>query len=98
MSLHHLPDLPLLAFMPAGRSMRLYKGGGGGGQVKYDNLENLYEEQAASARLLRGIAEQNLPGATQAYVGNVQNVLAPDYANRQANIAGADMAGARGRD
>ena len=77
----------------AGR--RLYfKGGGGGGQVKYDNLERLYDEQAASARLLRGIAEQNLPGATQAYVGNVQNVLAPDYANRQANMAGADMAGA----
>ena len=77
----------------AGR--RLYfKGGGGGGQVKYDNLETLYEEQAASARMLRGIAEQNLPGATQAYVGNVQNVLAPDYANRQANMAGADMAGA----
>ena len=78
---------------PDGR--RLYfKGGGGGGQVKYDNLETLYEEQAASARLLRGIAEQNLPGATQAYVGNVQNVLAPDYANRQAGMAGADMAGA----
>lgn len=74
---------------------RLYfKGGGGGGQVKYDNLETLYKEQAASARLLRGIAEQNLPGATQAYVGNVQNVLSPDYANRQANMAGADMAGA----
>lgn len=78
---------------PDGR--RLYfKGGGGGGQVKYDNLERLYDEQAASARLLRGIAEQNLPGATQAYVGNVQNVLAPDYANRQAGMAGADMAGA----
>ena len=77
----------------AGR--RLYfKGGGGGGSVKYDNLETLYEEQAASARMLRGIAEQNLPGATQAYVGNVQNVLAPDYANRQAGMAGADMAGA----
>lgn len=78
---------------PDGR--RLYfKGGGGGGQVKYDNLERLYDEQAASARLLRGIAEQNLPGATQAYVGNVQNVLAPDYANRQAGMAGADMASA----
>lgn len=77
----------------AGR--RLYfKGGGGGGQVKYDNLEALYAEQANSARLLRGIAEQNLPGATQAYVGEVQNVLAPDYANRQASRAGADMAGA----
>ncbi len=78
---------------PDGR--RLYfKGGGSGGQVKYDNLERLYDEQAASARLLRGIAEQNLPGATQAYVGNVQNVLAPDYASRQAGMAGADMAGA----
>ena len=76
----------------AGR--RLYfKGGDGGGSVKYDNLEKLYEEQTASARLLRGIAEQNLPGATQAYVGNVQNVLAPDYANRQANMAGVDMFG-----
>jgi hypothetical protein len=73
---------------------RLYFKGGGGGQVKYDNLERLYDEQAASARLLRGIAEQNLPGATQAYVGNVQNVLAPGYAARQANMAGADMAGA----
>ena len=78
---------------PDGR--RLYfKGGGGGDQVKYDNLENLYAEQAASARLLRNIAEANLPGATEAYVGEVQNVLAPDYANRQANLAGADMAGA----
>lgn len=77
----------------AGR--RLYfKGGGGGGQVKYDNLETLYAEQANSARLLRSIAEQNLPGATQAYVGEAQNVLAPDYANRQASRAGADMAGA----
>lgn len=74
---------------------RLYfKGGGGGGQVKYDNLEKLYEEQAASARLLRSVAEANLPGATQAYVGEVQNVLAPDFADRRANLAGADMASA----
>ena len=78
---------------PDGR--RLYfKGGGGGDQVKYDNLENLYAEQTASARLLRNIAEANLPGATQAYVGEVQNVLAPDFAERRANLAGADMAGA----
>ena len=78
---------------PDGR--RLYfKGGDGGGQVKYDNLEKLYEEQTASARLLRGIAEANLPGATEAYVGEVQNVLAPDFAERRANLAGADMASA----
>lgn len=80
----------------AGR--RLYFKGGGGGQVKYDNLERLYEEQAASARLLRNIAEANLPGATQAYVGEVQNVLAPDYAERQADIAAADMASANAMD
>jgi hypothetical protein len=67
---------------------------GGGGSVKYDNLERLYEEQAASAGLLRGMAEQNLPGATQAYVGNVQAVTAPGYADRQAGIASADMASA----
>lgn len=76
---------------------RYYIGGGGGGGgdgVKYDNLEKLYEEQAASARLLRGIAETNLPGATDAYVGEVQNVLAPDFAERRANLAGADMASA----
>ena len=76
---------------------RYYIGGGGGGGgdgVKYDNLEKLYEEQAASARLLRNIAEANLPGATQAYVGEVQNVLAPDFAERRANLAGADMASA----
>ena len=76
---------------------RYYFGGGGGGGgdgVKYDNLERLYEEQAASARLLRGIAETSLPGATGAYVGEVQNVLAPDFAERRANLAGADMAGA----
>ncbi len=78
---------------PDGR--RLYfKGGSSGGEVKYYNLENLYAEQAASARLLRNIAETNLPGATEAYVGEVQNVLAPDYANRQAGMAGADMASA----
>jgi len=76
-------------------SRRLYfKGGGGSEGVKYDNLENLYEEQAASARLLRNIAEANLPGATEAYVGEVQNVLAPDFAERRANLAGADMASA----
>lgn len=76
----------------AGR--RLYFKGGGGGQVKYDNLERLYDEQAASAGLLRGIAEQNLPGATQAYVDSVQAVTSPGYAERQAGMAAADMASA----
>lgn len=81
----------------AGR--RLYfKGGGGGGQVKYDNLEKLYEEQAASAGLLRQIAESNLPSATQAYVGNVQNVLGSDYIDRQVGTAAADMASANAQD
>jgi hypothetical protein len=69
-------------------------GSGGGGSSWYGGLEKLYQEQAESARLLRNIAETNLPGATQAYVGEVQNVLAPDFAERRANLAGADMAGA----
>ena len=77
---------------PDGR--RLYFKGGNGGQVKYDNLEKLYEEQAESARLLRAQAEANLPGAVQSYVGNVQNVLDAGYADRQAGMAGADMASA----
>ena len=71
-----------------------FKGGGGGDQVKYENLEKLYEEQAASAGLLRGIAQQNLPGATQAYVDSVQAVTSPGYAERQAGMAGTDMASA----
>lgn len=81
---------------PDGR--RRYFKGGGGEQVKYDNLEALYEEQANSARLLREQAEANLPGAVNAYVGEVQNVLAPDYAERRANLAGADMAGANAKE
>lgn len=80
----------------AGR--RLYFKGGGGGAVKYDSLEKLYEEQAASAGLLRQIAESNLPSATQAYVGNVQGVLSPDYLTRQAGMAEADMASANAQD
>ena len=48
-------------------------------------LNDPINEQAASAQLLRGSAEQNLLGATQVYVGNV---LAPDCANRQVNMAG----------
>jgi len=81
---------------PDGR--RRYFKGGGGDAVKYDSLEALYEEQANSARLLREQAEANLPGAVNAYVGEVQDVLAPDYAERRANLAGADMAGANAKE
>ncbi len=81
---------------PDGR--RRYFKGGGGGAVKYDNLEALYEEQANSARLLREQAEANLPNAVNAYVGEVQDVLAPDYTERRANLAGADMAGANAKE
>lgn len=81
---------------PDGR--RRYFKGGGGGAVKYDSLEALYEEQANSARLLREQAEANLPNAVNAYVGEVQDVLAPDYTERRANLAGADMAGANAKE
>lgn len=78
-------------------SRKLYKGGGGG-SAKYDNLEGLYREQADSARLLRQQAEANLPGAVQSYVNETQEVLDPSYAERQANIAGADLAGANAQE
>lgn len=78
-------------------SRKLYKGGGGG-SAKYDNLEALYQEQADSARLLREQAETNLPGAVQSYVNETQEVLDPGYAERQANIAGADLATANAKE
>lgn len=78
-------------------SRKLHKGGGGG-SAKYDNLEALYQEQADSARLLREQAEANLPGAVQSYVNETQEVLDPGYAERQANIAGADLATANAKE
>lgn len=83
-------------FGPDGR--RLYFKGGGGSSAKYANLEDLYEEQAASARLLREQAEANLPGAVQSYVAETQEVLDPGYAERQAGLAGADMAAANAQE
>lgn len=90
------PDLDVRAFRPSpsGRLHRLYGGGGDSGSVKYDSLEDLYEEQAASARLLREQAEANLPGAVQSYVDQVGAIQDPGYAGRQAGLAAADMAGA----
>ena len=92
----HLIGSKYSGHSPDGR--RLYFKGGGGGQVKYYNLERLYQEQADSARLLRAQAEQNLPGAVDSYVGNVKAVQDPNYANRQAGMAGADMAGANAKE
>lgn len=76
---------------------RLHKGGGGG-SAKYDGLETLYKEQADSARLLREQAETNLPGAVQSYVNETREVLDPGYAERQASIAGADLANANAQE
>lgn len=70
---------------------RLYFKGGGGEQVKYDNLEKLYAEQAGSARLLRGLAEANLPQVTTDYVSAVKEFSDPGYAEKQAGTAAADL-------
>lgn len=78
--------------------VRLCFKGGGGGSAKYDNLEGLYQEQANSARLLREQAEANLPGAVQSYVNETQQVLDPGYADKQAGIAAADLAGANAQE
>ena len=76
---------------------RLHKGGGGG-SAKYDGLETLYKEQADSARLLREQAEANLPSAVQSYVNETREVLDPGYAEKQASVAGADLANANAQE
>jgi hypothetical protein len=67
-------------------------GGGGGDGVKYDNLEKLYEEQTANAKMLRELSQKYLPGAMESYMGQVGAVQNPNYATQQANVAAADMA------
>lgn len=80
---------------PSGKLSRLYYGSGGGSAPKnYANLEALYGEQAASARLLRGMAEQNLPGVTRDYVAATKPFTSPYYAESQARLAAADFGSA----
>lgn len=69
-------------------------GSGGGGSTWYGGLEELYQEQAESARLLRSQAEQNLPGAVSSYMNEVNAVADPGYADQQSKLAAADMASA----
>lgn len=90
-----IPQHPMGAFQcNGGRQLtRLYKSSGGGGSY-YESLERLYDEQAQSARMLRQQAEKYLPGMTDAYAREVNDVLDKGYADRQAEQAGADMAGA----
>jgi hypothetical protein len=67
-------------------------GGGGTKQVdqRYDSLEALYDQQAQSAALLRGLAEKNLPGATTSYMQAVNEVMSPLYREEQAVRARED--------
>lgn len=89
MSYRNNPLMEPVFFTPPG-SKQLFKGGGGE-QVKYDNLEKLYAEQAGSARLLRGLAEANLPQMTTDYVSAVKEFSDPGYAEKQAGTAAADL-------
>ncbi|NTV09956.1 MAG: hypothetical protein HGA47_04180 [Zoogloea sp.] len=77
---------------PDGRRL-LYKGGGGG-TAYYGNLDELYSEQAASAKLLRDQAEKYLPGTIDTYMSNVSDVQNPSYVQGQAEQAASDMANA----
>ena len=87
-------DMDVRAFSPdVTGGLRLYKGGGSS-QKNYAGLERLYQEQADSARLLRGQAEANLPGAVNSYVGKVNEITGEGYAKQQADMASADMASA----
>lgn len=89
MSYRNNPLMEPVFFTPPG-SKQLFKGGGGEA-VKYDNLEKLYAEQASSARLLRGLAEANLPQVTTDYMSAVKEFSSPDYAEKQAGMASADL-------
>lgn len=94
----HNPLMEPIFFTPPG-SKRLYMGGGGGGSGdKYASLEELYKEQAESARLLREQAQANLPDAVNSYVGETKEVLNPGYAEQQAALVGSDMASAGAKE
>jgi hypothetical protein len=64
---------------------------------RYESLESLYAEQAESARLLRNLAEANLPTATNNYMRAVQEITSPDYATKQAQLALEDVTSANAR-
>ena len=85
-------------YSPDGRRVYCFGGGGGGESAKYENLEKLYEEQTASARLLREQAEANLPGAVKSYVDETKQVLDPGYAETQAARAATDMGTANAQE
>lgn len=72
---------------------RLFKGGGGS-SANYASLEDLYKEQAASAKMLREQAETYLPGAIQSYVKETNQVLDDGYVDKQAASAATDLANA----
>ena len=77
----------------AGGRRRLFKGGGGS-SANYAGLEDLYKEQAASAKMLREQAETYLPGAVQSYVKETNQVLDDGYVDKQAANAATDLANA----
>lgn len=85
-------DNPLMEpvfFTPPGSS-RLYKGGGSSAPENYENLEALYGEQTAAARMLRQQAEAHLPGAVSGYMNLTNEYLDPAFRERQAGMASAD--------
>jgi hypothetical protein len=87
-----------LVFFPVRAFQMNFGGGGGGGSnngpQNYAGLERLYQEQADSAALLRGIAETNLPGSVTNYMSKVNDITAPGYAERKAGAVAADMTAA----
>lgn len=56
--------------------------GGGSGSTYYANADSLYAEQAATARFMRGLGENYLPGATSRFATAAQQFDDPAYAER----------------
>lgn len=69
------------------RRRTLAKGGGGEGTY-YANANELYGEQAATARFMRGLGEQYLPDAVDTYARAGDKYFDPGYAARMAGEAG----------
>lgn len=87
------PDLGEDAFAhrPLARTPLLYKGGGGG-SVKYDNLERLYDVQADQAEQLGAVANQYVYPAFGRFMQQSQDYGSIANQNKAATQAGADAA------
>lgn len=76
--------------------VRIYRKGGGGGSVKYDELENLYRVQTEQARSLMDQANQNVYPAYNELLTEARGTGSQANQEAAAGRAAADVAAAQG--